>query len=123
MRRLTTVVPSEPLGNLRRYSGKLYGHSHLDIVEFLSMKHRISKASVRALLISYWRYLTREVMEHGETVVIPGVGRLKRRVSDTLISRTTGEKITGTGMAFVTGYMSIRYIDQEDDEDAGPREE
>ena len=123
MRRLTTVIPSEPLGNLRRYSGKLYGPSHLDIVEFLSMKHRISKASVRSLLVSYWRYLTREVMEHGETVMIPGVGTLKRQVSDTLTSRTTGEKVTGTSMRFLTSHMSVRYIEQEDDEDAGPKEE
>lgn len=116
MRRLTTVVPAEPLGRLRRYSGKLYGTSYVEIVEFLSMKHRISKASVRALLDSYWRYLTSEVLKHGGRVVIPGVGALNRTVKQVNIPKY-GPYETHS-LVIAKSKMSVLHIDQEDDEDA-----
>lgn len=116
MRRLTTVVPAEPLGRLRRYSGKLYGTSYVEIIEFLSMKHRISKASVRALLDSYWRYLTSEVLKHGGRVVIPGVGALKR------ITKVKEMPKYGVyemhSLIIAKSRMTVLHIDQEDDEDA-----
>lgn len=121
MRRLTHIVPSQTLGPLRRYSGKLYGPRYLHVVEFLSMKHRLTKDSVRALLDSYWRYLTREVLGHGHEICIPGVG--------SLIRKTKMQNIPNQGF-YETHSLIIRkqrmsklHVDEEDDEDAGPSEE
>lgn len=115
-RRLTHVIPAQTMGPLQRYSGKLYGSRYLHVVEFLSMKHRLTKASVRALLESYWRYVSGEVERNGQRIVIPGIGALEQSQRKLVNVFGTGNYQETTILRFQRSRMGVRYLHQEDDE-------
>lgn len=120
MRRLVYTEPVVTLGPYRaaQSNGYLYGPVYGDLIRFVSAKHRITQDSARAVVETIFRYIDAETVRHGEPMTFPGFARIWRGEDQT--SNVSGR--SGAVLHISRRNIKNRYTDEEDEEDAGPRE-
>jgi len=98
-----------------------YGPLWRDLYRFLSVKYRINDDSMRAIVTDVFRYIDAEVMRNGEFFSIPGFGTFRRmEAGNGWDPNTPAEwmKLDRTTRKF----QGTLFTQEEDPEDAGPRE-
>ena len=121
MRRLVEVTPARVARWSKPNFDKLYGPYWQDLWRFLAAKYAVDEDDVRRLLSDAFRYIDSEVMVHGEFFSIPGFGTLRRMEANSHWEGATAEwmKVDRRFRKF----NKTLFTQQEDEEDAGPRDE
>lgn len=118
MRRLVYTSPVRTLGPYRESSGKgrLFGPLFVDLVHFVSTKHRIDQPSARAIVNTVFEYIAAETLKNNETFHIPRFGNIRR-------GKNQAHQIHGSGPTLLISRNSLtrKFEHFDDPEDAGPR--
>lgn len=119
MRQLVEIVPAELLGPFREgaFKARLYGPRLGDLVQFVSVKHRITQNSARFIIRTIFDYIGAETLKNNETVGIPRFGNIYRGRNITGPGGRSGPQLLIARNSFVSKLEHF-----EDPEDAGPRD-
>lgn len=123
MRQLVTITPARVANRSMPHAQGLYGPLWRDLYRFLAVKYRINDDSMRAIVTDVFKYIDGEVMRNNEHMSIPGFGRFE------LMTSPSGSSVDGTDAEWIAVRRAFRkwkgtlFTNDEDPEDAGPREE
>lgn len=120
MRRLVELIPVRVIANRGRRPSPdtLYGPKWRELRDFVARKHQISQEDAAAIMHTVFKYITSEVIRHGERFMIPGFGTFVRRVKP----GAGGQAPNMYSISVQRHGLRALHEQFEDDEDAGPRE-
>lgn len=123
MRQLVIITPARVANRSMPHAQGVYGPLWKDLYRFLAVKYRINDQSMRLICEDVFRYIDAEVMRNGEYFSVPGFGTFRRMQEP---SATSHDGSPAEWMKLdrrFRKYNRALFTDQEDDEDAGPRED
>ncbi len=121
MRQLVTITPARLANRTMPHRKGIYGPTWWEMARFLATKYRLDREDMLAIMRDVFRYIDAEVMRNGERFNVPGFG--------TFVRVDGGESRWGTERDWMKvdrvspKTSGTLYTQQDDEEDAGPREE
>lgn len=121
MRQLVIITPARVANRSMPHAQGVYGPLWKDLYRFLAVKYRINDQSMRLICEDVFRYIDAEVMRNGEYFSVPGFGTFRRMEQGNGWDTNTPAEWMKLDRRF-RKYNRALFTDQEDAEDAGPRE-